>query len=78
MVPGITERERMITDTQRREWLGDALIGPARSSRRRLPRIGSRAEAPWVPLAHRGDATRNHETQRTAFCGHLRIGKRQE
>ena len=57
MVPGMTERERLITDMQRLEWLCDAVIGPARSSGRRPPRIGSPAEAPWVPPPYRGDAT---------------------
>ena len=78
MVPGMTERERLITDMQRLEWLCDAVIGPARSSGRRPPRIGSPAEAPWVPHPYRGDETRNHEAQRTWFRGRLRTGKRQE
>ena len=29
MVPGMTERERLITDMQRLEWLCDAVIGQA-------------------------------------------------
>ena len=45
MVPGLTERERLIADMQRLEWLCDAVIGPARSPGRRAPRIGSSAEA---------------------------------
>ena len=30
MGPGMTERERLSTDTQRLEWLCDTVIGPAR------------------------------------------------
>jgi hypothetical protein len=48
MVPGLTERERLIADTRRLEWLCDAVIGPVLSSGRRPPRIGSPAGAPWV------------------------------
>ena len=48
MVPGLTERERLIADMQRLEWLCDAVIGPARSSERRPPRMGRHAEAPWM------------------------------
>jgi hypothetical protein len=44
MVPGMTERERLIRNTQRIEWLCDAAIGPARSSGRR-PERGSRRSA---------------------------------
>ena len=32
MVPGMTERERLIADMRRLEWLSDAVIGPARMS----------------------------------------------
>lgn len=30
MVPGMTERDRLVADTQRLEWLSGAGIGPAR------------------------------------------------
>ncbi len=48
MVPGLTERERLIADTQRLEWLCDAVIGPARPSGRRPPRKGRPAKAAWM------------------------------
>ena len=48
MVPGLTERERLIADKQRLEWLSDEVIGPARFSGRRPQRVGSHAEAPWM------------------------------
>ena len=32
MVPGMTERDRLVADTQRLEWLSGAGIGPARSN----------------------------------------------
>jgi hypothetical protein len=79
MVPGMAERDRLIGDTQRLEWLDDAVTGPARSSGRHPTRIGSPADALWVPLTvGSGDATRNHDALSTGFrCG-LRPGKRQE
>ncbi len=33
MVPGIAERERRVADAQRRDWLADVLVGPAKSVR---------------------------------------------
>jgi hypothetical protein len=43
MVPGMTERERLIRDMQRLEWLCDVALGPARSTRQRPARFGSLA-----------------------------------
>ena len=48
MVPGMTERERLMTEVQRLEWLCDAVIGPARSSGRRPPRMGSLVDALYM------------------------------
>ena len=82
MVPGMTERERLIADMQRLEWLCDAVIGPARSSGRRPPRTGSPAEAPWMlvlrELRWRGLAETNQITSieiRSCHAGSARTRK---
>jgi hypothetical protein len=62
MVPGMTERERLIRDTQRIEWLSDAVIGPARSSGRRPPRIGSPVDTLYM-LVFRDPRWRGRQSQ---------------
>jgi hypothetical protein len=32
MVPGIAERERRIADAQRRDWLAEVVVGPAKTA----------------------------------------------
>lgn len=37
MVPGMTERDRLVSDMQRLEWLSDAVLGPARFAHEPTP-----------------------------------------
>jgi hypothetical protein len=41
MVPGMTERERLVADVQRLEWLADATLGPGGFSRPPRPAVPS-------------------------------------
>jgi hypothetical protein len=57
MVPGMTERDRLVAEVQRLEWLADATLGPRRLSRARRPTVpsGSRYTVP-LGLCRRGFA----------------------
>jgi hypothetical protein len=52
MVPGIAERERRIADAQRRDWLAEVLVGPAKTA-------SGLAHGPG-PSSARGISTLNH------------------
>ncbi len=70
MVPGIANRERLLADTRRLEWLIDAEIGPA----------GMRYESELLGIvagsnpASRSNAWLRHLASRLTFEKHLRIG----
>jgi hypothetical protein len=50
MVPGISERERLVADMQRLEWLADAYAGPAGNARAQRRTLAS--ERSWPARAH--------------------------